>query len=60
MHIAGCAEADAERALDGSAGRIKQAALVVRGLQPAEAERLLAATKGNLRAALAKVTERVR
>ena len=60
MHIAGCAEADAERALDGSAGRIKQAALVVRGLQPAEAERLLVATKGNLRAALAKVTERVR
>ena len=57
MHIAGCAEGEAERALDESAGRIKQATLVARGLQSREAETLLAATRGNLRAAFAKLAE---
>jgi N-acetylmuramic acid 6-phosphate etherase len=55
MHIAGCQQGDAERALDLCGGRIKPAALVVRGVAPAEADRLLAATKGNLRAAFAKL-----
>jgi N-acetylmuramic acid 6-phosphate etherase len=60
MRIADCSENDATRALDRADGRIKPAALVARGIEPAEAERLLAANKGNLRAALARLTERVR
>ena len=60
MKIAGCAESDAARALEAADGRIKAAALIARGIAPAEAERLLAANKGNLRAALARTAERVR
>jgi N-acetylmuramic acid 6-phosphate etherase len=60
MNIAGCSETEAGRALDAASGRIKAAALIARGIVPAEAERLLAASKGNLRAALTRVTERVR
>jgi N-acetylmuramic acid 6-phosphate etherase len=60
MNIAGCSEAEAGRALDTASGRIKAAALIARGIVPAEAERLLAASKGNLRTALARTTERVR
>jgi N-acetylmuramic acid 6-phosphate etherase len=60
MQITGAGEQAAERALEGAGGRIKQAVLVVRGLQPAEAERILATSKGNLRVALAKWDERVR
>ncbi len=60
MQIAGCPENEAGRALDLAGGRIKAAALVARGIVPAEAERLLAVSKGNLRAALERLTERVR
>jgi N-acetylmuramic acid 6-phosphate etherase len=60
MKIAECAESDATRALEAADGRIKAAALIARGIAPAEAERLLAANKGNLRAALARTAERVR
>jgi N-acetylmuramic acid 6-phosphate etherase len=60
MRIADCGENDATRALDLAHRRIKPAALIARGIEPAEAERLLAANKGNLRAALARLTERVR
>lgn len=59
MHIAACGEAEANRALDLARGSIKAATLIALGSAPAEAERLLADTHGNLRAALAKVTERV-
>ena len=60
MRIAGCSENEAGRALDRAHGHIKAATLIARGIEPAEAERLLAANKGNLRAALARLTERVR
>lgn len=60
MRIADCGENDATRALDLAHGRIKPAALIASGIEPAEADRLLAANKGNLRAALARLTERVR
>jgi N-acetylmuramic acid 6-phosphate etherase len=60
VQIAGCPEDAAARALELSGGRIKAAALVARGLVPAEAARLLAASKGNLRTAFATLTERVR
>ena len=61
MHIAGCGEPEAQRALAGCADRIKPAAMVARGgVAPAEAERLLAAARGNLRTALTMITEEVR
>ena len=58
--IAGCAESQAERALKLAEGHIKPAVLIALGMEKAEAERLLATTKGNLRAALARTTEPVR
>ncbi len=48
-------ERAASKALDACGGHIKQAALVARGLEPAEAARLLAETHGNLRAAMARL-----
>ena len=60
MHIAGCDERDAESAIDQAHGRIKEAAVIVRGVSPKDARDLLATTKGNLRAALVKLDERVR
>ncbi len=52
VHLTGCGEADAEAALDACDGEVKPAALVARGLSPAEARDRLAAASGNLRAAL--------
>ncbi len=60
MHIARCSEVEAARALEGADDRIKPAVLVAAGMAPPEANRLLKSTNGNLRAALAKVSERVR
>lgn len=48
-------ERQASRALDACNGHIKQAALVAKGLAPAEAARILAETQGNLRAAMARL-----
>lgn len=60
MAIARCSEAEAGSALDAAGGRIKTAALVAGGMMPAEADRLLAESKGKLRAALARIPESVR
>ena len=51
--IAGCSAEQASNALDRAGGSVKKAALVLRGLQPAEAERTLAAAGDNLRTAFA-------
>jgi N-acetylmuramic acid 6-phosphate etherase len=48
-------EREASKALDACGGHIKQAALVAKGLAPAEAARILAETQGNLRAAMARL-----
>ncbi len=53
--ITDCAEEDAANALDQAKGSVKRAALVLRGLPPAEAERVLTSTGGNLRAAFARL-----
>lgn len=53
--IAGVAPDAAAGALAEAGGRVKPAALVAAGLPLPEAERLLAETKGNLRAALARI-----
>ena len=53
IQITGCDGEEAGRALDRCHGRVKAAALVLRGLAPAEADRVLAAAEGNLRAAFA-------
>jgi len=55
VYLTGCDEAEAAAALDASDGRVKTAALVVRGLSSGEAEAKLAAAGGNLRAALASL-----
>jgi N-acetylmuramic acid 6-phosphate etherase len=54
--IAGCSEQDAARALQTCGGSIKSAALVMRGADPAQAERLLAEAGGTLRVALERLT----
>lgn len=53
--IAGCDTAAAGRALAAAGGAVKRAVLVARGMTPAEAEALLDAAQGNLRAALATI-----
>ncbi len=60
MHIAGCTEDDADRALVAADSRIKPAVLVALGVAPDAAERLLTEAGGNLRTVLARVTERER
>ncbi|HVO03411.1 MAG TPA: N-acetylmuramic acid 6-phosphate etherase [Candidatus Cybelea sp.] len=52
MHITGAGRDAAARALDACQDRIKPAALVLAGRTTAEAERILEAHHGNLRAAL--------
>ncbi len=54
--IAGCERDAAAEALESCGGRIKAAALVVQGAEPAEAERLLSNAGGNLRAALGELS----
>jgi N-acetylmuramic acid 6-phosphate etherase len=53
--ITDCAEGDAAAALDRSGGKVKTAALMLRGLGPEEAARAIDAAQGNLRTALAKL-----
>jgi N-acetylmuramic acid 6-phosphate etherase len=53
--ILGCGADEAADALDRVGGKVKPAALLLRGLQPEEAERALAAVGGNLRAAFARL-----
>jgi N-acetylmuramic acid 6-phosphate etherase len=50
--ITGCSEAAAERALEAAGGRIKPAILIALGADPAKADSLLCAARGNLRVAL--------
>jgi N-acetylmuramic acid 6-phosphate etherase len=54
--ITGCSREKAADALDAGGGRIKAAALIASGAAPAEAERLLGDTQGNLRIALDRLT----
>jgi N-acetylmuramic acid 6-phosphate etherase len=56
--ISGCSETEARRALDETTGNIKAAALLTLGYDKAEAERILASHKGNLRHVLAALAER--
>jgi N-acetylmuramic acid 6-phosphate (MurNAc-6-P) etherase len=56
VDIAHVDEREASSALDACGGHIKQAALVAKGLAPEEATRVLAQTRGNLRAAMAGLT----
>jgi len=51
--ITGAEEAVARKALEAADGRVKTAALIVRGLDAEEADRRLEATGGNLRRAMA-------
>ncbi len=52
-HITACSEEEAAEALRNCGGNVKPAALVLRGMSPAEAARLLDEEGGNLRTALA-------
>jgi N-acetylmuramic acid 6-phosphate etherase len=47
-----CSAAEAHSALDTAGGKVKLAVLIVRGMQPIEAEALLERHRGSLRAAL--------
>lgn len=53
--IAECDEGTAKNALKNSAGVIKQAVLVAKGVDPAEAECIIAEAKGDLRQALLRL-----
>ncbi|MCB1489066.1 MAG: N-acetylmuramic acid 6-phosphate etherase [Bauldia sp.] len=55
VYLSGGDEAEAGAALDRSDGRVKIAALVMRGFSPEEAEAKLAVAGGNLRTALASL-----
>jgi N-acetylmuramic acid 6-phosphate etherase len=54
-HIAGAGESEAEAALARAGGSVKRAALMLRGLTPEDAERLLDEAGGNLRMAFARL-----
>jgi N-acetylmuramic acid 6-phosphate etherase len=53
--ITGCSEDAAAAALDRAGGKVKRAALLLRGLAPADADDALAVAGGNLRAAFARL-----
>jgi N-acetylmuramic acid 6-phosphate etherase len=55
VHISGRAADEAAEALDHSAGSVKVAALILRGVAPGRTDEILAAAKGNLRTALARL-----
>jgi N-acetylmuramic acid 6-phosphate etherase len=55
--IAGCGQAEAACALEQTEGDIKMAALMVLGYDKAQAERILASHRGNLRRALADLAD---
>jgi N-acetylmuramic acid 6-phosphate etherase len=52
--LTGCSDTAARAALKMADGKVKVAVLIVRGMQPREAEALLARHSGNLRATLAQ------
>lgn len=56
--IAGCSEQEAAQALQSSGGSIKSAALIMRGAEPDQAERLLSEAGGTLRVALQRLSPR--
>ena len=58
--VAGCGQEEAAAALDRAGGGIKLASLLALGLEAAEAEALLAASRGNLRRALESLPRRPR
>ncbi|HZP18750.1 MAG TPA: N-acetylmuramic acid 6-phosphate etherase [Bauldia sp.] len=55
VHITGAPADAADAALHQSNGSVKNAALILKGIAASEAGRLLAAAKGNLRTALARL-----
>jgi N-acetylmuramic acid 6-phosphate etherase len=55
MHITGSKEGAAEAALALAGGKVKPAALILKGVAPGEADRMLERARGNLRAALAEL-----
>ena len=57
MHITGCRESEATAVLDRCGGSVKRAALVLRGAAPEDADRILRASGGDLRNALARLNQ---
>ncbi len=55
VNITGCDKAEAVDALKRSGDRIKPAALILNGVEPKEADRILETTGGDLRAALGQL-----
>jgi len=55
INITGCSKEEAAEALKRSGDRIKPAALILNGVEPKEADRLLETTGGDLRAALGQL-----
>jgi N-acetylmuramic acid 6-phosphate etherase len=55
INITGCSKEEAAEALRRSGDRIKPAALILNGVEPKEADRILETTGGDLRAALGQL-----
>jgi N-acetylmuramic acid 6-phosphate etherase len=55
INITGCSKEEAAEALQRSGDRIKPAALILNGVEPKEADRILETTGGDLRAALGQI-----
>jgi N-acetylmuramic acid 6-phosphate etherase len=55
INITGCAKEEAVEALRRAGDRIKPAALILHGIEPKEADRILETTGGDLRAALGQI-----
>ena len=55
INITGCSKEEAAEALKRSGDRIKPAALILNGVDPKEADRILETTGGDLRAALSQL-----
>jgi N-acetylmuramic acid 6-phosphate etherase len=55
VEVTGCSAQSAAEAVNDCGGRIKEAALVARGVPQSEAAKLLASAGGNLRTALARI-----
>jgi N-acetylmuramic acid 6-phosphate etherase len=55
INITGCGKEEAADALRRAGDRIKPAALILSGVAPGEADRILETTGGDLRAALARL-----
>jgi N-acetylmuramic acid 6-phosphate etherase len=55
INITGCGKEEAIAALQRAGDRIKPAALILHGVEPKEADRILETTGGDLRAALGQI-----